>query len=1061
MILSDFSVRRPVSATMLIASLLVLGVFSFMRLGIDLFPHFDIPTVTITTTLEGAGPEEIETTITKPVEEVVNTISGIDELYSTTVEGMSRVIVFFHLERDIDAAAQDVRSKVSTIVADLPEGSDPPVVDKFDLDATPVTSLTITGERTLKELTEIAKKQVKEPLEGVSGIGAIKLVGGREREIQVEVSAERLQAYGLTANGVARALAAQNVEIPAGRMVQGLGETVVRTLGRVRAVPDFTRIPVANRQGIPITIGDVGEVRDGVVEPRSLSRYNGVNAVTLSVRKQSGANTIAVVDAIREQLPAIETTLPPGVSLRVTQDWSEFIRYAVTELEWHLVTGGVLASLVVLVFMANLRSTFIAALAIPTSVIASFTVMYAMGFTINRITLLALTLSVGIVIDDAIVVLENIYRHVEEKGMAPLEAARKGASEVGLAVSATTLSLVIVFLPLALLPGITGRFLHSFGVTMACAIVVSYLVAFTLTPVLCSRWLHRVAAGGGGRRSSRESRLFAPIDRTYTVLLGWSMRHRLPVIAGAVLLILSVPTLMGWTGAAFMPEDDRAEFEVNVKFPQGVSLAQVDHMLEQMEKAIQPIPEVRGLLTTVGGEGDSITRGQVFVQLAAHHERSLHQFAVMDEVRRRLAPFRGEIRISVDNPPPVKGSGFRAAEINYNVRGPELSVVERYGRAIWRAMEQMPDVVDLDTTAEPGKPELRVHIDREKASDLGVEVADIARALRLMINGEVITQYKEGIDLYDVRLRLREPDRQTAEALARITVPSITLGQVRLDNLVSLRPGTGPAQIDRQDRQRRVTLLANVATGRALGDVLADIDREVETMGLAPGYTTDVSGRGKLFEETVLGFQVAITLSVIFMYMVLAAQFESFIHPLTIMLSLPLAIPFALLSLWATGNTLNMFSGLGVMLLFGIVKKNSILQVDHTLVLRRSGVARNEAIMTANRDRLRPILMTTIALVAGMAPAAFAKGAGAASANAIAIVVIGGQTLCLLITLLVTPVAYSLFEDLGAAARAGAAALRTGLRSHGPRWLLPSRQTRATDGESSSSSATPLQSPRG
>jgi HAE1 family hydrophobic/amphiphilic exporter-1 len=412
----------------------------------------------------------------------------------------------------------------------------------------------------------------------------------------------------------------------------------------------------------------------------------------------------------------------------------------------------------------------------------------------------------------------------------------------------------------------------------------------------------------------------------------------------------------------------------------------------------------------------------------------------MDKVRQRLAPFKGQIRFSVDNPPPVKGSGFRSAEINYNVRGPDLSVVQRYAQAIQQVMERLPDVVDLDSTAEPGKPELRVHIDRAKASDLGVRVADIAGALRMMITGEVVTQYKEGIDLYDVRLRLREADRRTAQALAQVTVPSRTLGQVRLDNLVSLRPGTGPAQIDRQNRQRQVTILANVGTGRSLGDALADIDREVEAMNLAPGYTTNVSGRGKLYGETVTAFQVAITLSVIFMYMVLAAQFESFIHPFTIMLALPLAVPFALLSLWATGNTLNIFSGLGVLLLFGIVKKNSILQVDHTLVLRRAGMARHEAIMTANRERLRPILMTTIALVAGMTPAALARGPGAASANAIAVVVIGGQSLCLLITLLVTPVAYSLFEDLGAFLQKGVAGLRGEVRLHGLRALLPSRR---------------------
>ncbi len=1015
MILSDFSVRRPVSATMLIMSLVVVGWFSFQRLGVDLFPRVEIPTVTITTTLAGAGPEEIETRITKPIEEVVNTISGIDELRSVTTEGLSRVLVIFHIERDLDAAAQDVRDKVATIVAQLPEDTDPPIVDKFDIDATPVLYLTVSGDRSLKELTEIARKQVKDRLEGAPGVGAIRLIGAREREIAVDIEAERLEGYGLTLQEVGRALSTENLEIPAGRVVEGPAESGVRTLGRVRGVPDFGLVPVAVRSGTPIRIGDLGSVSDGVVEPRSLSRFNGVNAVTLTVRKQSGENTVAVVDAVRERLSSVERMLPPGVTLHVSRDQSRFIQHSVSELEQHIVVGGVLASLVVLLFMGNLRSTLIAAVAIPTSVIATFALIYAMGFTLNRITLLALTLSVGIVIDDAIVVLENIFRHIEEKGLTPLQAAKSGTAEVGLAVSATTLSLVAVFIPLAFIPGITGRFLNSFGVTMAFAIMVSLLVSFTLTPVLCARWLR---PGGGGRgHGSRDSRLFAPIDRGYMVLLRWSMNHRWLLAGLAIALVVAIPAIARRVGASFMPEDDRAEFEVNVKLPQGVSLARVDEVLRATEGAIRPIPEVTGLLTTVGGEGDTITNAQIIVLLTEHAERKRHQFAVMDDVRKAIVPLRSLARISVDNPPPVSGSGFRAAEINYNIRGPDLAGVEDLARKLQRRMEAMPGIVDVDTTAEPGKPELQVHIDRAKAADLGVRVADIASALRVMITGQVVTQFKEGADLYDVRLRLREADRDTAAALARLTVPSSTLGQVRLENVVTVRPGTGPAQIERQNRERQVALLGNVATGKALGDALEAIGREATAIGLPPGYTTDVSGRAKLYAETVAGFRTAILLSLVFMYMILAAQFESYLHPLTIMLSLPLAVPFALLSLWATGHTLNLFSGLGILLLFGIVKKNSILQVDHTIALRREGLPREEAILRANRERLRPILMTTIALVAGMMPAALARGAGSESAQSIAIVVIGGQTLCLLITLLVTPVAYAMFDDLEEAAK--------------------------------------------
>ena len=1011
MILSDFAVRRPVSAIMLVASLVVTGWFCFGRIGVDLFPRVEIPTVTVTTTLPGAGPEEIETSVTKPIEEVLNTINGIDELRSISTEGLSRVVAIFHIERALDVAAQDVRYKVATIVAKLPEGTDPPVVDKFDIDATPILFLTVTGDRTLKELTEIARKQVKERLEGTPGVGAVRFIGAREREIQVEVDAERLEAYDVSIRDVARAVAAQNVEIPAGRIVEGPNETGIRTLGRIASVGDFADVEVAMRRGAPVSVGDVGAVADSVVEPRSLSRFNGKNAVTLAIRKQSGANTVAVIDALRERLPEVERLLPPGVRIHVSRDQSTFIRHSVSELEHHIVIGGLLASLVVLLFMGNFRSTVISALAIPTSVIATFALIYAMDFTLNRVTLLALTLSVGIVIDDAIVVLENIYRHIEEKGASPIVAAREGTAEVGLAVSATTLSLVAVFIPLAFIPGVTGRFLNSFGVTMAFAIMVSLLVSFTLTPVLCAKWLSP-ADPEKHKEKSRESRLFRPIDRGYVALLSWSMRHRLAVVAIAIALVAAIPMLGRMVGASFMPEDDRAEFEVNVRFPQGVSLERVDSILKEIEDTIRPIQDVTGLLTTVGGEGDAITNGQLIVLLTPHAERARHQFAVMDDVRKAVLPLRDRARISVDNPPPVSGSGFRAAEINYNVRGPDLATVEQYARSIQRKMESLPGIVDVDTTAEPGKPEVQIQIDRKKAADLGVRVADIAGALRTLVTGDIVSQYKEGTELYDVRLRLRESDRRSAETLARMTVPSSTLGHVRLDNVEANRPGTGAAQIERQNRARQVKLLGNVATGKALGDALATIDREAKALGLTPGYTTDVSGRGKLYAETVRGFRTAIILSLVFMYMILAAQFESYLHPLTIMLSLPLAVPFALISLWATGITLNLFSGLGILLLFGIVKKNSILQIDHTLALRRDGLERDDAIVRANRERLRPILMTTISLVAGMVPAALARGAGAESARSIAIVVIGGQSLCLLITLLVTPVAYSLFDDL-------------------------------------------------
>jgi HAE1 family hydrophobic/amphiphilic exporter-1 len=1007
-ILADVSVRRPVFATMGIAALVVMGIFSYRSLVVDLFPKTDIPVVSITTTLPGAGPEEMETRVTKILEEAVNTVSGIDEMRSVTLEGFSRVIIVFLMERNLEDAAQDVRDKIGTILKDLPEGTDPPVVEKFDPDFTPVLFLSVAGDRDLRELTELAKKKVKEPLESQPGVGAIKIVGGREREVQVAIDAQRLNAYNLTIGDVARALAAQNIEIPAGRVGRRDFEATLRTLGRVATVADFGHLVVATRNGAQIRIADIGRVIDGVVEPRSLSRYNGRNGLTLLVRKQSGANTVATVDHVVARLDEIRRTLPPGVEVTVTRDQAHFIRVAAAEVQKHLIVGALLASIVVFLFMGNLRATVIAAVAIPCSIVTTFTLMKIMGFSLNWLTLLALTLCVGIVIDDAIVVLENIFRFIEERDMSPFEAARAATSEVGLAVSATTLSLVVIFVPVAFIPGIMGSFLKSFGLTMACAIMVSLLVGFTLTPMLCSRFLKNDPHKG----KSREAWFFRPIDRGYTTVLRWAMRHRGWVVLAALLTIASIPLIGRFVGTAFIPADDRGDYEVNIKTPQGYTLARTDAVVREIEQQILALPGIAHVTTNVGSpDTDSVTAAQIVVVLKPLEERSVGQFDLMTRTREIVANYP-QIRASVDQPPELSGSGFRSAEVVYNVQGPDLDMLDRVAGQVRAVMASTPGVVDIDVSAESGKPEVQVRINRAKAADLGVAPADIALSLRTMVNGDKVTTFKDGLDLYDVRLRLQESDRSDMQALAQLLVPSARLGRVRLENVVDTVRGTGPAEIDRHNRERQITLLANMAPGYPLGDALQAIERRVRQLGMPPGYHTSVTGMGKLLGETIHGFQVAFLLSVIFMYMVLASQFESFLHPITILLSLPLAIPFALISLWMVGATLNMFSALGILLLFGVVKKNAILQIDHTIGLRATGTPMSEAIIQANRERLRPILMTTISLVAGMIPLVFSTGDGAVTNRSIGIVVMGGQTLCLLITLLLTPVAYSLFEDL-------------------------------------------------
>src|SRR5262245_41734128 len=1010
MILADICVRRPVFATMLVGSLVVAGWFSYKSLTLDLFPKVAMPVVTVTTTLPGAGPEEMEAQVTKPIEEVINTGSGIDELRSMTREGLSQIVVQFHLEKNLAVAACEVRDKVASVLAKLPKDTDPPVVEKFDVDASPILTLTVSGFQSLKELTEIAEKKVKEPLESISGVGAISIVGGRKREIQVLIDPERLKAYGLSMRTVSEALAKQNVEFPGGRMTQESGETVLRTLGRVQSVREFESIVVTTHQGTPITIADIGRVEDGVIEPRTLSRFDGKNAVSLIVRKQSGTNTVSTVDAVRARLDEVRRLLPAGVDVQVTRDQSSFIRESVHEVQKHLWLGALFASLIVFFFLGNLRSTLIAAVSIPVSIISTYTLLAAAGYSLNRITLLGLTLAVGIVIDDAIVVLENIYRYIEEKGMSAYEAARAATAEVGLAVSATTLSLVVIFVPVGFLKGTIGMWLSSFGFTMAFSIMVSLLVAFTLTPMLCSRFLPRRLAQHA--HSSRESRVYGCIDRSYTRMLEWSMRHRWVIVCLTVGIFVSTPWIGKHVRSTMMANDDRGEFEVNIKTPPGYSLTQTDAVTREIEAEVRSLPGVAHLLSLVGTTvGESVTRASIVVKLDDYERRTVTQQQIMTMAREKVKAFP-QLRVSVDNILPVSGSGVQNVDIAYNLRGPDLSLLQTYADKLKARVRQVSGIVDVDSTFEGANPELQVHLDRRKYSDLGIEAVDIASTLRIMVAGEKITTYREGDELYDVRLRLTPESRNRPEIVQQVTVPSETVGQVRLDNVVNLVNGTGPVQIDRQDRQRQITMIGNLAKGKALGDALTDIDGAVKEIGLPPGYTTGVTGMGKMFAEMMDSFKLAFLLSIIGMYMVLAAQFESFLHPITIMLSLPLSVPFALLSLWMANQNLAIFSILGVMLLFGIVKKNSILQIDHTINLRAQGLPRDEAIITANRERLRPILMTTLALVAGMIPVLFGQGPAAESHRGIAVVVIGGQSLCLLITLLVTPVAYSLFDDL-------------------------------------------------
>jgi HAE1 family hydrophobic/amphiphilic exporter-1 len=1044
--LAEICVRRPVFATVLILLLTVVGGFSFFTLGVDRFPKIDIPTVSVSTSNPGAAPQEIETEITDIIEGAVNTVPGIDEMRSSSAQGRSNVTINFNLEKDPDLATQEVRDKISTVINRLPETADPPIVRKSDPDSTPVLIYAISAPRSSIELTTLVQNQIQERIESADGVGEVVVFGGRTREIKVYVEPDRLRAFNLSVTEVSNALRAQNLELPGGRLDEGARTVTLRTLSKVTRVEDFNDIVITTRNGYPVKIRDIGRVEDGGVDPQSAASLNGVPSVSLGIRKQSGANTIAVINGVKQRMAEILPLLPQDLKVVVTRDQSEFIETSLHAIEEHLVVGGLLAALIVFLFLWNFRSTIIAALAIPTSIIAAFAIIAALGYSLNQMTMLALTLMVGIVIDDAIVVLENIYRFVEEKGMHPYQAAVEGTREIGLAVMATTLSLLAVFIPVGFMTGIVGRFMSSFGLTAAAAIAVSLIVSFTLTPMLAARWIkppketitpEGLPEGGDGgeggatkehaaahaekehHSSSKSGRFYRPIDATYMWMLRWSMAHRLVVVLICVGVVASIYPLYKFVGYNFLPDEDESAFQVSLRAPQGTSLAATQSVLERVARDVrEQIPGVQNTLVNAGGfgGGGSPNRGSVQVSLTPVADREFSQTELIqrtrDMIRKRKYPKEYVINASGGSSIGASlGQGRGGSSLGFVISGPDISKLDEYSNKLIERIEKDDNFRDADRSLELTSPEVRIIIDRRRAADLGVKAGDVAQALNTLAAGARVTTYSEGSDQYDVVVRAGEEFRRTRENLSNFTVASSNGGTVGLEKLVRLEEGESPASIDRLNRQRQVTVSASLAPNGSEADGLAAVQRYAQELNMEAGYRTGVTGQSKELQRANQSFMLAFLLSFVFMYLILAAQFESFIHPITILLTLPLSIPFALLSTLIAGQRLNIFSALGILLLFGIVKKNAILQIDHTNELRAHGMERYSAILQANRDRLRPILMTTIALVAGMIPLILGTGAGAATNRSIGVLVVGGQSLCLLLTLLAVPVFYSLFED--------------------------------------------------
>jgi HAE1 family hydrophobic/amphiphilic exporter-1 len=1021
--LADTSVKRPVFATMVIMALVVLGIVSYPSIGVDLFPKVDFPIVTITTTLKGASPDVMDVDVTDRIEGAVNTINGVKTISSTSTESVSRTIVEFVLERDIDQAAQDVRERISEIRNKLPDDIDEPRIAKVDPDAQPILYMNLTGDKSIRDLSTYADEVLKEQLQRINEVGDVTLNGLRLRQVRIWLDAAKMRAYQIAPSDIVLALKRENIELPGGRIETQTKEYTVRIKGEFAQITDFNDLIVSYYKGAPVKIKDIGRAEDGTEEKRSLVRFNGVSAVGIAIQKQSGTNTVAVADRVKKEVEKINKTLPPGMKINIAMDKSPFIVRSINEVQHHLILGSLFAVFAVFLFLKNARTTLISAVALPVSVISTFALINAFGFTFNNMTMLALSLSVGLLIDDAIIVIENIYRHVEE-GMGPMEAAKFATSEIGLAVMATTFAIVAIFLPVAFMKGLIGRFFLQFALTIIFAILVSLLVSFTLTPMMASIFLKprnlRLAGSEQARNVPFSSvwknigdfleNYYKKLEVFYRRVLEISLRYRKTMLLVTVVVFVS-SLLIAWLGLGkeFLPPEDQGNFIVRLEAPIDYSVEQVEKYFAPAEKMVRDIPEIKSVFYIQGFQGYA-NKGLMIVGLIPKADREKSQEDIKKIVRLKLKQIPG-LKVSAEDMS-IVGGGIRQVPIQYSIRGQDLAELKKYAKQITAEFSKVPGIVDVDTSLEVGKPEVKVYIDRDKAADLGVDVATVAEAINLLVGGELdIARYKDEKKgkRYDLRVRLNPGDRESSDAMQRIYVRARDGKLVELSNIVNVTEGTGPSVINRADRQRAITIFASLE-GKPLGEARNDLD-DIAARILPADYLPKYYGMADMMKESFVYLLFALALGVIMAYMILAAQFESFIHPVTVLLSMPLSFIGAFGALFITGKTLNIFSLIGMILLMGLVKKNAILLVDYTNVLRERGMSRREAILQAGPVRMRPILMTTFAMIFGMLPIAFAVGEGAETRSPMGIAVIGGLLTSLILTLVVVPAAYDIFDD--------------------------------------------------
>jgi HAE1 family hydrophobic/amphiphilic exporter-1 len=1036
------SLKNPVFATMLMLALVVLGLFSYQRLQVDQFPNIDFPVVVVITEYPGASPEIVESEVTKKVEEGVNSIAGINALTSRSYEGQSVVIVEFQLHIDGRKAADDVREKVAAVRPLFRDEVKEPRVLRFDPASRPVWSVAVLPDNAAAkppsavELTNWADQVLKKRLENVRGVGSVTLVGGTKREINIYLNPQAMEALGVSAGQVVDAVRSENQALPVGAVRSLEQDRVVQIDARMARPEDFGRIIISRKGGAPIRIDQVARVSDGAQEIESLALYNGQRTLLLSVQKAQDENTIGVVDGLKRALEEIGPQVPPGMKLEPIGDASRPIRVAVKNVQRTLIEGALLTVLIVFLFLNSWRSTVITGLTLPIALIGTFWFMQMFGFTINMVTLMALSLCVGLLIDDAIVVRENIVRHVQ-MGKAPYPAALDGTQEIGLAVLATTLSIVAVFLPIGFMGGIIGKFFHEFGITIVAAVLISMFVSFTLDPMLSSVW-HDPAIDTHGRHRAPVTlyertigRVTGWFDRAtdrlgdaYQAILRWSLAHKLATVLAAVGIFVGSVFMVPLLGTEFVPKADFSETTLSFYTPVGSSLELTEAKARQVEGILRELPEVRYTLATINtGDAQGKIYASIYVRLVdrAARSRSVDQMSAV--LRDRLRTVPGITVTHVGLRDAVGGN----KPIEFSLQGPDLGELERLAQQVMDKVRAIPGLVDLDSSLKPNKPTVSVVVRRDAASDLGLGVAPIAGALRTLVAGTTVGNWRAPDDqTYDVNVRLAPEVRNAPADLARLPFVSTAMGAnpdgssriVRLNQVAEVRESTGPNQINRRSLAREVSINANVDR-RSAGEVSNDIRTVLAGIAFPPGYGYQFSGSTKNMQES-FGYAVsALAMAIIFIYMILASQFKSFLQPLALMTALPLTLIGVVLALMAFGSTLSMFSIIGVVMLMGLVTKNAILLVDFAIRAREDGMERTEALLMAARVRLRPILMTTLAMIFGMVPLAFALTEGSEQRAPMGQAVIGGVITSSLLTLVVVPVVYCYLDDLARWARRG------------------------------------------